>query len=42
MNLWSIGPGSIAQAHTFDEWIDLKQLERDTDLYARCIEQWCC
>ncbi len=37
-----VGPGNIAQAHTFDEWIDLKQLERGTDLYAQCIERWCC
>jgi acetylornithine deacetylase len=37
-----IGPGSVAQAHTFDEWIDLKQLERGTELYARSIERWCC
>lgn len=37
-----IGPGNIAQAHTFDEWIDLKQLEQGTDLYVRSIERWCC
>jgi acetylornithine deacetylase len=37
-----IGPGNIAQGHTFDEWIDLKQLERGTEFYGRCIEKWCC
>jgi acetylornithine deacetylase len=37
-----IGPGNIAQGHTFDEWIDLKQLERGTEFYARCVERWCC
>jgi acetylornithine deacetylase len=35
------GPGNIAQGHTFDEWIDLKQLEQGTELYARSIELWC-
>ena len=34
-------PGDIAQAHTWDEWIDLEQLELGTDLYARMIEHWC-
>jgi acetylornithine deacetylase len=37
-----LGPGSIAQAHTHDEWIDLDQLERGSDLYARMMERWCC
>lgn len=36
------GPGSIAQAHTWDEWIALDQLELGTDAYTRCIERWCC
>jgi acetylornithine deacetylase len=36
------GPGSIAQAHTFDEWIALEQLERGTRLYERAIQRWCC
>jgi acetylornithine deacetylase len=40
--LMVIGPGSIAQAHTFDEWIDLKQLAMGTRFYARCIDRWCC
>ena len=36
------GPGSIAQAHTHDEWIALEQLEKGTDLYSRLIRHWCC
>jgi acetylornithine deacetylase len=36
-----IGPGDIAQAHTTDEWIDLDQLQRAADLYARAIRRWC-
>lgn len=36
-----IGPGSIAQAHTHDEWVALEQLEQGTDLYTRMIERWC-
>ncbi|MCB9951434.1 MAG: M20 family metallopeptidase [Planctomycetaceae bacterium] len=36
-----IGPGDIAQAHTHDEWIEVDQLERGTDLYTRMIERWC-
>ena len=36
------GPGSIAQAHTHDEWIALEQLERGTEMYARLIRHWCC
>ena len=35
------GPGSIAQAHTFDEWIALEQLEQGTQLYERAIQRWC-
>ncbi|MFM7057777.1 MAG: M20 family metallopeptidase [Planctomycetota bacterium] len=35
------GPGDIAQAHTDNEWISLKQLEQGTQLYRRAIERWC-
>jgi len=35
------GPGSIAQAHTVDEWISLEQLEAGTLAYAKFIERWC-
>lgn len=37
-----IGPGSIAQAHTHDEWIDLAQLDQGVELYRRMMHQWCC
>jgi acetylornithine deacetylase len=36
------GPGSIAQAHTHDEWITLEQLDRGTELFMKAIERWCC
>ena len=36
------GPGSIQQAHTHDEWVELDQLTAGTDAYARMIEHWCC
>lgn len=28
-----LGPGSVAQAHTHDEWLDLRQLELATNVY---------
>ena len=37
-----LGPGHIAQAHTWDEWIELDQLERGTALYEKLIRCWCC
>ncbi|HUG94019.1 MAG TPA: M20 family metallopeptidase [Planctomycetaceae bacterium] len=40
-NLVVFGPGSVAQAHTWDEWIALEQLDRGTGMYARAIERWC-
>lgn len=36
-----LGPGSIAQAHTIDEWISLEQLELGTDLFATFIRHYC-
>ncbi len=36
------GPGSIAQAHTRNEWIALEQLTQGTDMYAKMIRHWCC
>jgi acetylornithine deacetylase len=35
------GPGSINQAHTHDEYIELRQLELGTEMYARLIRHWC-
>lgn len=37
-----IGPGSIAQAHTSEEWVSLEQLERATDVYTKLIHRFCC
>lgn len=36
------GPGSIAQAHTNNEWIALDQLKLGTEMYAKVIRHWCC
>ena len=36
------GPGSIEQAHTFNEWISLEQLSLGTEMYAKMIRHWCC
>ena len=36
-----LGPGSVAQAHTFDEWISLAQIEQGTDTYTKLIRAWC-
>jgi acetylornithine deacetylase len=36
------GPGDIAQAHTHDEWIDLDQLDKGTEIYSKLIRHWCC
>ncbi len=35
------GPGDIAQAHTTDEWIEIDQLQKGTDLYTQAIRKWC-
>ena len=37
-----LGPGSIAQAHTVDEWISIEQLSLGTEVYAKMIRKWCC
>lgn len=37
-----LGPGSIEQAHTSDEWISLDQLKAGTALYAELIRRYCC
>jgi acetylornithine deacetylase len=35
-----IGPGSIAQAHTADEWVDVRQVELAAQVYQRVMEQF--
>jgi acetylornithine deacetylase len=32
------GPGDIAQAHTADEWLSLRSLERATAILTRFLE----
>jgi acetylornithine deacetylase len=32
------GPGDIAQAHTADEWISLRSLERGTNMLTRFLQ----
>lgn len=34
------GPGSINQAHTADEWIDLEELQRAVDVFYALASQW--
>ena len=36
-----IGPGSVAQAHTTDEWIELDQLSEGIELFTKAIDRWC-
>ena len=31
------GPGSIAQAHTADEWVDLSEVERAADVLEQIV-----
>ena len=36
-----IGPGSIEQAHTHDEWISIDQLDRGTELFTDLVRRYC-
>ncbi len=36
-----LGPGNIEQAHTVGEWIDVEQLYRAIDIYARLMRRFC-
>ncbi|HMO19102.1 MAG TPA: M20/M25/M40 family metallo-hydrolase [Oligoflexia bacterium] len=36
-----LGPGSIDQAHTVGEWIDISQLERSVNVYEKMIKRHC-
>lgn len=40
-NIVVLGPGSIDQAHTDDEWISLEQLQKGTALFEQLIRHWC-
>ncbi len=35
------GPGNIAQAHTVDEWVDLREVFSAAKVLAYIITQWC-
>jgi acetylornithine deacetylase len=35
------GPGNIAQAHTVDEWVDLREVFSAAKVLAYLITQWC-
>jgi acetylornithine deacetylase/succinyl-diaminopimelate desuccinylase-like protein len=35
----AIGPGSIAQAHTEDEWIEVAELERGVEFFQRFLQK---
>ncbi|HET6424542.1 MAG TPA: M20/M25/M40 family metallo-hydrolase [Planctomycetaceae bacterium] len=41
-NLIVLGPGSIQQAHTDDEFIALDALQAGVELYTRMVRHWCC
>ena len=35
------GPGSLNQAHTYDEWISVEELTRAAEIYALMMAEWC-
>ena len=42
MDLVVVGPGSISQAHTIDEWIELDQLEQGVNVFSQFVDRFCC
>ena len=36
------GPGNIAQAHTYNEWIAIEQLSVGTQMYSKFLRHFCC
>ena len=36
-----LGPGSLEQAHTAEEWVSLDQLDRGVELFEQLIESFC-
>lgn len=36
-----LGPGSILQAHTDDEWISIDQLDLGANVFEQMIRRWC-
>ncbi len=41
MELVVLGPGSIQQAHTVDEWIEIDQLHRAVDTFSEMVRRFC-
>ena len=41
MELVVIGPGSISQAHTIDEWIELDQFDQAVSVFSQFVERFC-
>ena len=41
MELVVLGPGSIQQAHTIDEWIAIEQLHKGVDPFAEMARRFC-
>ena len=42
MDLVVVGPGSISQAHTIEEWIELDQLEKGINVFSKFVDRFCC
>lgn len=36
------GPGNIAQAHTYNEWIAIEQLSLGTQMFGKFLKRFCC
>ena len=41
MELVVLGPGSIQQAHTIDEWIEIDQLHKGVDVFSSMVSRFC-
>ena len=41
MELVVLGPGNIAQAHTIDEWIAIKQLHKGVEVFSQMVRRFC-
>ena len=41
MELVVIGPGSILQAHTVDEWMELDQFDQAVSVFGQFVERFC-
>ncbi len=41
MEVVVLGPGSIQQAHTIDEWIEIDQLKKGVDVFSKMVDRFC-